>query len=69
MQKGSKFLKNSVMQMGPVIKAQIHVESRSQSSTPPPPRGLNIVSKMWGSHHTIGILLHSLILLEPLLDL
>ena len=34
MQKGSKFLKNSVTQIGPFDKIQIHVASRSQSSTP-----------------------------------
>ena len=36
MQKGSKFLKNSVIQMGPFVKVQIHVDSCSQSTTPPP---------------------------------
>ena len=39
MQKGSKFFKNSVMQRGPFVKVQIHVQSRSQSSTPLPSRG------------------------------
>ena len=37
MQKSSKFLKNSVIQMGPFVKVQINVESWSQSSTPLPP--------------------------------
>ena len=35
MPKGSEFLKNSVIQMGPFVKVKIHVESQSQSSTPP----------------------------------
>ena len=37
MPKGSEFLKNSVIEMGPFVKVQIYVESRSQSSTPPRP--------------------------------
>ena len=36
MPKGSEFLKNSFVQIGPFVKVQIHVESRSQSSTRPP---------------------------------
>ena len=33
--KGFEILEYSVIQMGPFVKVQIHVESQSQSSTPP----------------------------------